>query len=156
MREQVPVAPNLRDVRPDDLESLYELDQVCFEPGISYSRSEIRRFLRLPTARGVAAVEEGRIAGFAIGYLPRPGVGNVLTLDVHPDRRRRGAGRRLLEELLARLRAAGAERVQLEVDAENRGAIAFYERLGFRTIERISDYYGNGRDAFEMSLELPV
>ena len=31
----------IRDYRPDDFERLWEIDQVCFPPGISYSRSEL-------------------------------------------------------------------------------------------------------------------
>jgi hypothetical protein len=35
----------LRDYRSDDFESMWSLDQECFPPGISYSRSDLRAFL---------------------------------------------------------------------------------------------------------------
>lgn len=144
----------LREVRPDDLEALYGLDQLCFEPGISYSRAEIRRFLGLASARGVVAQEGDTLAGFAIGYLPRPGAGHILTLDVHPSWRGRGIGRRLLSELISGLAERGARRVALEVDVGNSGAIAFYRRLGFVADGRLADYYGPGRDGWRMSMAL--
>jgi ribosomal protein S18 acetylase RimI-like enzyme len=148
MKETPP--PSLREILPSDFESLYRLDQICFEPGIAYSRGELRRFLGIPTADGLVADLEGTIAGFAIGYLARGSVAHVVTLDVHPSFRRRGLGKALLEGLLSRFSRAGAREARLEVSTENAGAIAFYRKLGFRRRRRIPDYYGRGRDAIEM------
>ena len=57
MKEALP--PSLREILPSDFESLYRLDQICFEPGIAYSREELRRFLGIPT-RGRARRRPGR------------------------------------------------------------------------------------------------
>ena len=35
----------LRPFRPDDLQTLYEIDQLCFVPGISYTREELTAFI---------------------------------------------------------------------------------------------------------------
>lgn len=144
----------LRDIVPRDLEALYELDQSCFEPGISYSRSQLRGFLRLPDREAIAFETDGRLVGFAIGCRRSAGLGSVITLDVDAEHRRRGTGTALLSTLLARLEAAGATTVALEVDVRNERAIAFYERFGFRTSRRLRDYYASGRDAFEMVRKL--
>jgi len=140
----------IRRARPGDLRRLWELDQICFEPGIAYSRAELRRFLDLPRAKCLVAESAGAIDGFAVGYSDPPDLARVVTLDVHPSARRRGLGKELLERLLAELGEAGAGRAVLEVDVRNTGAIAFYRRLGFSTMRRIPDYYGPGLDAFEM------
>ena len=145
----------IRSVAPADLEALHQLDAVCFEPGIAYSRGELRRFLGMSTAEAVAAEEDGTLAGFAIGYLSGRRIAHVVTLDVRPERRRGGLGKVLLEELLARLARAGAREGRLEVSTENGGAIAFYEKLGFQTRRRLRDYYGPGRDALEMGKRFP-
>ena len=144
----------LRPVTFADIEALYALDQVCFEPGIAYSRGELRRFLGIATAQGVLADEDGTLAGFAVGYLTRRRTAHVVTLDVGPARRRRGLGRDLLEALLARLARAGALEARLEVSTENAGAIAFYEKLGFRIRRPLPGYYGPGRDGLEMERDL--
>jgi ribosomal-protein-alanine N-acetyltransferase len=152
-------APNLtsslRDIHPGDFEQLYRLDQVCFEPGVAYSRDELSRFLSMTSFDGVVAESGGEIAGFAIGYLARGKIAHVVTLDVDPGRRREGLGRSLLEDLLGRFAGQGARRARLEVSTENRGAIAFYEKLGFARVGRIRDYYSPGADAFEMEKLLP-
>lgn len=129
---------------------MYLLDRRCFEPGIAFTRAQIASFLDLESLQGVVALSRGRLLGFAIGYLRRPGQGGVLTLDVEPEQRRRGVGRALFAELLARLERAGASEVRLEVDVRNAGAQAFYRSFGFGKLGRIPDYYGEGRDAFEM------
>ncbi len=146
----------LREIRPSDFEALYRLDQICFEPGIAYSRGELRRFLGVPTADGLVAELDGTIAGFAIGYLTRESVARVVTLDVHPSFRRRSLGKALLEELLNRFSRAGGREARLEVSTENTGAIAFYRKLGFRQRRRIPGYYGRGRDAIEMEKKVLV
>jgi len=146
----------LRDVERRDLEAMYHLDRRCFEPGIAFTRAQIAAFLELESLEGVVAVSRGRLVGFGIGYLRRPGQGGVLTLDVDPEHRRRGLGRALFTELLARLERAGASQVRLEVDVRNAGALAFYRSFGFRKLGGISDYYGEGRDAFEMERISPT
>ncbi len=50
-----------------------------------------------------------------------------------PEYRGRGFGRRLLAETIHAARQAGIERVELEVFASNKRAIAFYEAVGFVT-----------------------
>jgi ribosomal-protein-alanine N-acetyltransferase len=144
----------LRPVTFADIEALYALDQICFPPGIAYSRGELRRFLDIATAQGVLADQDGTLAGFAVGYLTRRRTAHVVTLDVAPGERRRGLGKALLEALLARLGRAGALEARLEVSTENTGAIAFYERLEFRVRRPLPDYYGPGRGALEMERDL--
>jgi ribosomal protein S18 acetylase RimI-like enzyme len=78
-----------------------------------------------------------------------------LGMGVHPDYRRQGLGRRLLTACIEQAWARGLTRIELEARADNRAAIALYERLGFR-IEavkshamRFDDHYF---DAVQMSL----
>ena len=139
----------LRDLEPRDLESAWELDQRCFEPGIAYSRLEIRSFLGRPGAVALAAEIGGRFTGFAIA--DRRGVrGHIVTIDIAESARRRGLGRRLFAAIFARLEEEGAREIRLEVDVRNAGAIHFYERLGFERTRVLRGYYGKGLDGYEM------
>jgi ribosomal-protein-alanine N-acetyltransferase len=140
-----------RDYRPGDFAKIVALDQQCFEPGIAYSPEEMRRFLRFSTHEALVVERNGQITAFCIGYRSPARTGRILTIDVSPSERRNGIGRMLLEEVGARLTRAGARETVLEVDVSNEGAIAFYERLGFRRTARVADYYGPGRDAYEMA-----
>ena len=144
----------LRDIRRSDLEALYALDQICFDSGIAYSKTELKQILRSASGCGVLAESSGEVAGFAAGDVSARGAGPVVTLDVSPAFRRQGIGRTLFSDLLERFRKAGATGIRLEVEVENQPAIAFYRTFGFRPTRRVSDYYGYGRDAWEMEKKL--
>jgi [ribosomal protein S18]-alanine N-acetyltransferase len=149
----VPAPIALRDLRADDLEAAYALDQSCFEPGIAYSRAEIRAFIARPGAVALAAEGAGELAGFAIAER-RGRRGHVVTIDIAASSRRRGLGRKLFAELLRRLEDAGATQIRLEVDVRNAGAIRFYEGLGFARTRLLRSYYGKGLDGHEMVREI--
>src|SRR4051794_19380337 len=100
----------IRHFEPSDLGAARRLDQGRFEPGISYSRGQIRDFIRRPGA--VALVvggkgEDSPLDAFAVGQVSGSRA-HVITIDVAASARRAGVGKRLLEELLARFAAAGA------------------------------------------------
>jgi ribosomal protein S18 acetylase RimI-like enzyme len=54
-----------------------------------------------------------------------------LGMGVRKEWRRKGAGRKLLKAALEKAGAKGIERIELEVYASNRAAIALYEQAGF-------------------------
>ena len=78
-----------------------------------------------------------------------------MNVAVPPDRRREGIASQLLEHLFSE---AGPEaRYTLEVRTSNGGAIAMYERFGFRPAgHRRRYYHDNGEDALIMWLESPA
>lgn len=59
-----------------------------------------------------------------------------LHIDLLPHLQRRGYGRELMKVFLDSLRSVGVPAVHLGVSPENPGAIAFYQRLGFRDLHR--------------------
>jgi ribosomal protein S18 acetylase RimI-like enzyme len=62
----------------------------------------------------------------------------VKDLVVRENWRRRGFGESLLRLAFRTFQARGAMHVELKVEAQNAAAIRLYERVGMRTIERIS------------------
>lgn len=61
------------------------------------------------------------------------GWGGVSVMRTSPDYRRRGLAERVVSALLATAAGHGATRSYLQVEAKNTGAVALYEKLGFRT-----------------------
>ena len=43
---QWPVPFTIRDFQPADFDTLWNIDQLCFPPGISYSRAELKLYIR--------------------------------------------------------------------------------------------------------------
>jgi ribosomal protein S18 acetylase RimI-like enzyme len=62
-----------------------------------------------------------------------------LHLDLVERVRGQGYGRRLIERLLAQLRAGGSSGVHLHVASSNANAVEFYRHLGFVELERRTD-----------------
>ena len=58
----------IRDLKPDDFETLWRLDQECFPPGISYSKQELKAYMRRRGAFTLVAADsdEGDVAGFIV------------------------------------------------------------------------------------------
>ncbi len=157
---------NLRNLQPGDLDRLYQLDTLCFEPPFRFSRAAMRRFAGAAHALVRLAVEPSepvgmplapeRLLGFAIVHLEREErrriTGYVVTLDVDPAWRGRGIATRLMTDLHTMAKAREAESMTLHVFTGNDAAIQLYERLGYRSVERAANFYGTGLDAFAYRL----
>lgn len=143
----------LRGFEAKDLSELLRLDARCFPPLISYSRAELQFFVRHPRSTTVVAESDGHIAGFCVvDWKLESGrkVGHFITIDVAPEFRRNGLGRRLMQTGEAKLVEMGCVAITLEVAANNAGAQAFYERLGYRQTGRIPGYYADGTNGLVM------
>jgi ribosomal-protein-alanine N-acetyltransferase len=151
----------IRDFKPDDFETLWRMDQECFEPGIAYSRRELKAYIRHPATFTVVATAgetgasrepEGNIQGFIVVH--RGVTGHVITIDVGPSARRSGVGSLLLQAAEQRLRDAGCSTVNLETAVDNAAALAFYKRHGYSVIRTWPRYYSNGVDALVLQKDL--
>ncbi len=88
-----------------------------------------------------------------IGYCGTMGVADtadVQTIGVLPEYEGNGFGRAMLEQMHERAREQGAERILLEVRADNPRAQRLYERNGYRAIHVRRGYYDDGTDAIIM------
>jgi [ribosomal protein S18]-alanine N-acetyltransferase len=97
----------------------------------------------------LAARRDGGLVGYLI-CSRYDTVWHVMNVAVDPDRRRTGIATALLWELLQRVGDDNA-RYTLGVRTSNAGAIALYERFGFRAAGTRRRYYqDNGEDALIM------
>ena len=117
---------------PDQLADLHAL---CFTTPRPWKAAE---FADLLDMRGVFLITQGR--GMIMGRVIADEV-ELLTLAVHPDERRSGAGRALVEAFVTRATEMGASTAFLEVAAPNTAAIALYEVTGFETTGTRPGYY---------------
>ncbi len=136
----------LREYRPGDLEAMYALDVVCFEPVFQFSRRAMRHFAEASWAVTSLAETEGELVGFCIAEIDDRS-GYVVTLDVALAWRRKGLAQRLMADVEAKAQAAGAKAMALHVFAGNTGAMQFYERIGYGRVGTAEGFYGRGLDA---------
>ena len=110
--------------------------------------------LSKPSGICLAAVRDDQLIGYLV-CSRYADVWHLMNIAVHPDARREGVARSLLEQLFG---DAGEDaRYTLEVRTSNHGAIAMYERFGFQPAgHRRGYYHDNGEDALIMWLEAPT
>ena len=145
----------LRSYKPADFEALHEIDQVCYEAEIAYSKRELREYLRFRGADCVVGKADGRIVGFCISA-QQDHYGYIVTIDVLEEFRRHHVGTALLDEIERRLIASGVHEVRLETATDNDSAVAFWQKHGYRKRGVRKNYYPNGRDAFAMTKTLAL
>ncbi len=133
---------------------LSELHARVFPSHQAWDASFIARILDLPGNMGLLAEQEDRAAGFIL-YSLAADEGEILTVAVLPERRRRGIGRRLLGAAMAELGMRGVQRIFLDVDARNHAAVALYRQAGFARVGLRKGYYrqpdGSRRDALMLA-----
>ncbi len=109
--------------------------------------------LSKPSGICLAAIRDEKLVGYLI-CSHYADVWHLMNIAVHPEARRQGVARRLLERLFEE--AGDDARYTLEVRTSNHPAIAMYERFGFRRAgHRRRYYHDNGEDALIMWLESP-
>ncbi len=146
----------LRSYEGQDLDALYALDLLCFEPRFRFSREMMHTVVsatdalaRLACKSGTDGVEE--IVGFCVvsvdSFAGAP-VGYVATLDVSPEHRGQGIGRALMLALEGEVAKARVCWMALHVYVGNSAALHLYEKLGYSQIQRERGFYGAGFDAW--------
>jgi ribosomal-protein-alanine N-acetyltransferase len=122
-----------------------------------WTRQDMAELLASPGAAGWVVHSAERVVGFALCRVAADEA-ELLTIAVHPDERRRGAGRALLAAVIDHARAAGARSLFLEVGADNPAALALYGAAGLQAVGHRRAYYRRGEglpaDAIVMRLTL--
>jgi ribosomal-protein-alanine N-acetyltransferase len=103
----------------------------------------------LPTVSWLVAEVDGAVVGYAVTSTAGD-IAELQRIAVTPAWRRTGLATVLLGEVARTARAAGADRLLLEVREDNGGALAFYAARGFVEIDRRRRYYRDGATAVVM------
>src|SRR4051812_48666241 len=137
-------------MRISDILAVMEIDRQSLPT--PWSEFVWREELSSPFSLYLVLEEEGTLSGH-IGLKLIFGEAHIMTLAVHPERRRRGFARTLIKAALAAPVSAGVKRVYLEVRPSNLAARALYCSLGFGETGVRPSYYGD-EDALLMTLDL--
>jgi ribosomal-protein-alanine N-acetyltransferase len=110
--------------------------------------------LKVGCAHSLLATAGDKSVGYIIYWL-LPREIDIHNLAVHPDFRRRGIGKTLLEAVIDEARRHAVDRVTLEVRKSNEAAKKLYQVLGFSAKGLRKGYYSDdGEDAVIMALDL--
>ena len=128
----------VRWVSREDLAAVVRLEEMCFS--IPWSNTAIEEAFANELYRFVAVEEKGVIVGYA-NFRIVADEGEIERVAVHPDSRRRGYGRKLMEAMVEYSRKKGVRDMTLDVRVNNEKAINLYESCGFVEEGRRKDYY---------------
>ncbi len=130
-----------RVATPSDVPTLVALEQHCF----TTDRLSPRSFhWMISRAHGelLVAEQDGQLLGYALVLFHR-GTSLARLYSIAIAEHARGLG--LGKQLLSRIEACAVEHdcayLRLEVRSDNPGALALYERNGYRRFALINDYY---------------
>lgn len=152
----------IRPAKEQDLDMIVALNRAALPE--NYMPEFFENLLRIYGEYFLAAEMEGRIIGYVMcrvelgmtnlnsfGIMKK---GHIVSLAVDNEQRRHGIGQAMMEEVMKRMRATGLKECFLEVRVTNEPAIKLYERVGFKIVKRISNYYSDGTDGYIMAVAL--
>jgi ribosomal-protein-alanine N-acetyltransferase len=124
--------------------------EVLSQPS-AWSEQVMAHELEVPQSNFWVARRDDEIVGFLVFWVVYDEV-HILNVAVHPEARRLGVARELLQRLMERAEAEKMTSVTLEVRVSNEAAQKLYEGFGFQQIGRRKAYYAdNGEDAFVLA-----
>jgi ribosomal-protein-alanine N-acetyltransferase len=145
-----PEPPLILPMLPADLDAVFQIARASFPT--PWTRAAFEEELK----RSWAVVRVLRVSwGWPpCGFMNYWIVGDEIHLHniaVLPDMRRRGYGRKLLQELLETAATQSVRSIWLEVRGSNRAAVNLYRSAGFVKVGLRPRYYSdNGEDALVM------
>ncbi len=142
----------LRRLKPKDRERIFEIESSSF-PADGYSQKRIFRLCKINPDNFILAVCRKEPVGYLLTR-PREKSMNIDSIAVDKTYRGLGIGGKMMRLAIKKSRIMKMKRVFLEVKINNKKAINFYKRLGFRNVRIIKKYYKDGNSAQKMVLNL--
>ncbi len=113
---------------------------IEYDLGWRYTPERLRKLISSSTKNVIVARKGEKLAGFGIMTYWED-IANLDLLAVKVRYRRRSIGKQIVEWLVEVARTAGIMNVFVQVRKLNYGAIKFYEKIGFQTIDEEPGYY---------------
>jgi [ribosomal protein S18]-alanine N-acetyltransferase len=135
------------------LDSIIQIENMSFST--PWSSAGFLQEIRNPVSRLWAAMIDEDLKGYICFWMLDFEI-QLLDLAVHPEERRKGLGRFLLNNMIEEAVSRNLESIWLEVRVSNTGAIRLYQNLGFVQVGLRRKYYQDTQeDAKVMFLALP-
>lgn len=131
------------DLGLEHITQLRALESLCFK--YHWTEEQFRLGLERRAFFVLGYEEQGMLVGY-LAYSIVLDEMEVLNLGVHPEFRRKGIGRALMQGLMHRCQDMDVKRGLLDVKESNEPAIGLYESLGFVQVGVRKNYYPDTRE----------
>lgn len=152
---EVNEARQIELARTRDVPAMARMSRDLIEQGLGWGWTApvIAKVLAKSEANAIVVRGGDDLDGFALmQYLDTHA--HLMLLAVQPRARRQGIAAHLLRWLERTAIVAELDEVRLEVRYRNRGALSFYERMGYARTGIVTGYYRGVEDAVRMSRRL--
>lgn len=139
----------IKALTPDTAALAAYVEASCLDT--AWSESDLKTLS--DSAVYLVALDEKKCEGIACMYVS-VGEASINNIAVLPEYRRRGIALSLINALITAAKERGAEFITLEVGVENTPAVNLYKRVGFCSVGQRKNFYGIGKDALIMRLDL--
>ena len=143
----------LRRISLSDLDRVMEIEKASFPDREAWSRDYFESLYKIYPEGFIVAENNGKIIGYTTGR-PKEELAEIISLAVDPTWRQKGVGAKLTNFLIEHFKEKGLKEISLCVRTKNKKAISFYQKLGFKILKTIKNYYRNGDDAFLMGRKI--
>jgi ribosomal-protein-alanine N-acetyltransferase len=150
--------PYIRWLIRRDMPEILAIERASFQS--PWGEDDFIRVLRERHCIGMVnelcadVVRGGPIVAYMV-YALHEGDLELLNLGVHPDMRRQGVGRVMVEKLIGKLSSHRRRLLTVTVGERNLGGQLFFRSLGFKAVEVMRGHYEDtGDDAFRMEYRL--
>ena len=122
----------------DALEGVAELEKLCFSQ--PWSKTSLELLTKDGIGVGMVCRKDGIVCAYG-GMLCAVDEGQITNIATHPDYRKQGYGRAVVEALIKYAKNNGLDSISLEVRESNAAAISLYRNLGFKIEGKRKDCY---------------
>ena len=143
---------NIRLFEPTDMFSVIKLASDTLPE--QYSPSLFNYFYETNNEGFIVAEIGHKVIGFIVGVKIDNENARILMLSVSKQHQRKKIGSLILAEFLKLSQENGIKSIDLEVRTDNKKAIKFYEKHGFKIVDKILEFYQNGEAAFSMRKQI--
>ena len=148
----------LRRISLSDLDRVMEIEKASFPDREAWSKTYFEILYQKYPEGFIIAENNGKVIGYTIGRpqnrAPAERVAEIVSLAVDPTWRQKGVGAKLTNFLIEHFKEKGLKEISLCVRTKNKKGISFYQKLGFKILKTIKNYYRNGDDAFLMGRKI--
>ena len=127
----------------DHVTQVAELEKLCFSD--PWSERSVASEVHNQLALWLVALDGNRVAGY-VGSQTVIDESDMMNIAVHPDYRRQGIARLLVDHLVEELKKRGSHCLTLEVRASNDPARRLYDSMGFIQVGLRKNYYRNPKE----------
>jgi len=142
---------SFRELQPSDVESLFDIENAnneCPWSSLHFASSVVDN-----ATLSYGLFIEQKLVGYALALVAID-TADLLNIGIHPNYKRLGYGKILLDYLLVQLKKMNINDLILEVRVKNHMAINFYQKQGFEDIGTRERYYSNQEDAKIMKIHI--